>query len=120
MYCERGVSATNEACEYFALSEAKQRRCEECHDWYPLDTMPQIGECHNPTSPRCGKAIFWDQLTGACFVERSLERMEFPWCRTCRETVLASDLYMHRGHDLFAGSSHPPVEDMMELTFAGD
>ncbi len=119
-YYSRGVSVSNEVCGYFALNQAIERRCEECHNWYPLGTMPYMGVCHNVASPRYRKAALWDHISGACFEERSLERGEFAWCSVCRETIPVSELDKHRSHDLYAGSSQLPVEDIVEITSAGD
>ncbi|MDV3277009.1 MAG: hypothetical protein LYZ69_00910 [Nitrososphaerales archaeon] len=119
-YYNRGVSESDEACEYFSLASAGQRRCEECNDWYPLDVQPHVGECRNPASPDYMKPVFWDRISGACFEERSLVGAEFVWCGTCRQTVHASELDRHTTHRLFAGSSQFPVEDMPKFTLAGD
>ena len=98
----------------------KIRVCEECHNWFPLDTMPHIGECRNPSSSFCLKPVFWDKPTGTCFKERTFEGEEFLWCETCRETIHVSTLGIHRTHHLFIGSSQLPVDEMVEATLAGD
>ena len=117
-YYGRGVSISNEACECFALNESVKRRCERCHGWYPVDTMPYVGVCQNSVSPRYGKVVLWDRISGACFEERSLERVEFAWCRLCRETVPVAELQMHRSHDLYAGTSRARMEDIVPVISA--
>ena len=119
-YFQRGVSSSTEGCEHFALQTSKSRRCEDCHDWFPLDTMPHIGECHSSSSPFNLKPIFWDKASGDCFKERTLEGEEFLWCETCRETIPGAARGEHKSHNLFIGSSHIPVDEMVEATLAGD
>ena len=94
--------------------------CEDCQHWLPLDTLPHIGECRNPSSPFNLRPVFWDKTTGTCFKERTFEGVEFPWCETCRETIHASMLDEHMSHHLFTGSSQLPVDEMIEATLAGD
>jgi hypothetical protein len=117
---QRGVLASTDACEYFSPLTVKVRRCEDCHHWYPLDTMPHLGECRNPSSPHNLKPIFWDKVSEDCFKERALEGEEFVWCETCRETIPSSTLGEHRSHKVFLGSSQFPVDEMVEATLAGD
>lgn len=102
------------------LNEALHKRCWDCRDWYPLDTMPWVGECRNPASPRFMKAAFWEDVSGGCFEDRSQLPGDFGWCATCRETIPVSELNAHRLHDVFAGTSHLPAEELIELTHAGD
>lgn len=117
---QRGVPGSDEGCEYYSPSTVKARRCEECHHWLPLDTMPHLGECRNTSSPHNRKAIFWDKVSGDCFKERSFEGEEFLWCESCRQTIHSSALDEHRSHNLFIGTSQLPVEEIVEVTLAGD
>lgn len=143
----RALGATNESCEFFILNalvakklsasrpiEVKgktefdskteipvtQRRCEDCHQWWPLDILPFIGECHNPVSLNFKKVVFQDHLSGVCFQERSFEKADLAWCRTCRQTVDLNGQDAHSNHKLFVNTSRFPVEDMMEVTLAGE
>ena len=117
---DRGVSSSNEGCEYFAPQTVRIRRCEDCHHWFPLDTMPHIGECRNSSSSDHLKPVFWDKVSADCFKERDLESEDFLWCETCRETIPGSTLAEHRPHKLFIGASQFPVDEMVEATLAGD
>lgn len=119
-YYGNGVPASGEPRENFPPAEPRERKCEECNEWYPLDTMPSIGECRSPTSRSCNKPVYRDQAAGDCFAEKTLEGLEFAWCGTCRVTVPASDFHTHVSHDLFAGAAHLQVEEMREVTLAGD
>ncbi len=95
-------------------------RCRDCHYWHPYDLLPFMGECSNPTSIRFKSVVFQDNIAGNCFTERSLESLDFAWCMTCRRTIPVSELPLHPGHELFVDAARLPVEDLYEMTFAGD
>jgi len=116
----RGVAATNEVCGSFVLNESVEKRCEECHRWHPLKTATYVGVCQDPASPRYKKAVLWDNVSGSCFHERSLELEKFAWCRGCRETIPASEFGRHRTHALYSGTSQLPLEAVVEATLASD
>jgi hypothetical protein len=63
---------------------------------------------------------FANKPTEDCFVDRSLEGLEFLWCQSHRQTIHVSELFDHRGCSVFVGSASLPVEDQAELTLAGD
>lgn len=94
--------------------------CEECQYWLPFELMPRIGQCDNPSSRHFGGPAFSDKPTEECFVERSLEGLDFMWCETHRMTIFSAELPNHRGCRVFASSAILPVEEEMELTLAGD
>lgn len=58
-------------------------------------------------------------MASECFEARSFSDL-FCWCKKCRETIPVSDLALHVGHDLYVGTAPDNVEEMAELTFAGD
>jgi hypothetical protein len=82
--------------------------------------MPQVGECDNPSSRHYRKPAFANKQTEDCFVERSLEGLEFVWCQSHRQTVYVTDLPDHGACSVFVKSASLPVEDQAELTLAGD
>lgn len=94
--------------------------CEQCHYWLPFVTMPLVGQCDNPSSRYYGRPAFSDKPTEECYVERSLEGLDFLWCQTHRQTIYAAEVPDHRGCHLFVKTASIPVEDEMELTVAGD
>ncbi len=94
--------------------------CKECHFWHPSDVLRWFGECENGRSPEMGLAVRQDRVSADCFAERSYSGLAFAWCGKCRETSPASELPLHAGHDLYVGTAQPRVEDMMEMTVAGD
>lgn len=94
--------------------------CALCHYWFPFPLMPQVGQCDNPSSRYFRKPEFSDKLTEECFVERSLEGLEFMWCQSHRQTIYSAELADHGSCRVFVSSVSLPVEDEVELTLAGD
>lgn len=119
-YYDEKIPASAEPCEGFIPNYQTLRKCGDCDGWYPLDVQPQLGECRSSMSPRFGKPVFRDRVSGDCFEERSLLNSEFAWCGTCRQTVPRSDMRAHQPHTLFRGTAQFSVEDMMEFTTAAD
>jgi len=95
-------------------------KCGQCQFWYPDDLTPTLGQCQKKDSRNFQKALQEDRLSADCFEDRSLSSDSFCWCRKCRETVPVSEISLHPGHDLYVATAPYPVEDMVELTFAGD
>jgi hypothetical protein len=95
-------------------------RCGQCHFWYPDDLFPSLGQCQKKDSGDYQRALGEDRLSGACFQSRSLSSEVLCWCRRCKETVPVSEISLHVGHDLYVSTAPCQVEEMMELTFAGD
>jgi hypothetical protein len=96
------------------------RTCLECHYWLPFETMPRIGQCDNPDSQHFRSPEFADKPVEGCFVTRSLDRLDFMWCQSHRQTIYSAELPEHSGCLIFVSSVSLPVEDEMELTLAGD
>jgi len=94
--------------------------CALCHYWLPLSLMPQLGECDNPSSRHFRRPEFSDKPTEECFVERSLEGLEFMWCQSHRQTIYYGELADHGGCLVYVNAAGLPVEDEAELTLAGD
>ena len=94
--------------------------CGQCNYWYPDDLYPSLGQCQRKDAELSQKAVAEDNLSGPCFEERSLSSDIFCWCRKCRETIPVSEISLHAGHTLYVGTARYPVEEMAELTFAGD
>jgi len=137
---ERMAMGTEEPCERYVAprtlpmaaegsiggcSEAKGTphdgtACLDCHYWQPLGLMPQVGECDNPSSTHFRMPMFSDKPTEECFVNRSLEGLDFMWCQSHRQTIYSAELPEHRSCQVFVGSVNLPVEDQAELTMAGD
>ena len=92
----------------------------ECHYWFPLGIMPQVGECGNPASRSFERPTFADKPSESCFVARSLAGLEFLWCQTHRQTIYFAEAPAHKGCRLFASSVNLPVDEQAELTLAGD
>jgi hypothetical protein len=101
-------------------NKSPSMKCGQCQFWYPDDLSPMLGECQKKDSRDYQKAFREDRLSGDCFEDRSLSSEAFCWCRKCRETVPTSEISLHVGHDLYVATAPHLVEDMMELTFAGD
>ena len=95
-------------------------KCGQCHFWYPDDLFPSRGQCEKETCIHYQKAIREDRLSGDCFVGRSLSVEVFQWCRKCKETIPGWEASRHVGHDLYVATAPFSVEEMMELTLAGD
>ncbi len=95
-------------------------RCGECQYWYPDDLYPSLGQCQRRDSQDFQKAFREDRASGSCFEERSLSSEVFCWCKKCRETIPVSEVPAHLGHNIYVGTARIPVEEMAELTFAGD
>lgn len=95
-------------------------KCGECEFWYPDDLYPSLGQCQRKDSCDFQKALVEDRPSGTCFEERSLSPEVFCWCRKCRETIPVSEISLHIGHSLYVATAQYPVEEMAELTFAGD
>lgn len=94
--------------------------CLECHYWLPFETMPSVGQCDNPDSQHFRSPEFADKPVEGCFAMRSLDRLDFMWCQSHRQTIYSEELPEHKGCLLFVSSVSLPVEDEMELTLAGD
>lgn len=94
--------------------------CVQCHYWLPYEMMPHVGQCDNPDSRLFRSPAFSDKPTEGCFVDRSLDNLEFMWCQSHRQTIYSTELPDHRGCSVFVSSVSLPVEDEMELTVAGD
>ena len=94
--------------------------CGECQYWYPDDLYPSLGQCQRQDAEDFQKALVEDRPSGTCFEKRSLTSDVFCWCRNCKETVPVSEITGHAGHTLYVATARYPVEDMAELTFAGD
>ena len=94
--------------------------CVDCHYWRPFDLLPRVGECDNPSSRHFSQPTYSDKPTEDCFVAKSLEGLEFMWCRSHRQTIYIAELPDHKGCDVFASSASLPVEEQAELTLAGD
>ena len=94
--------------------------CMDCHYWFPFEMMPRVGQCYNPSSRHYRSSEFSDKPTEECFIEKSLEGLEFMWCQTHRQTIHSSELPDHVGCLVFVSTVSLPVEDQMELTLAGD
>jgi hypothetical protein len=82
--------------------------------------MPRVGQCDNPDSQHFKSPEFSDKPVEGCFVTRSLDRLEFMWCQSHRQTIYSGELPEHKGCLVFVSSVSLPVEDEMELTLAGD
>ena len=82
--------------------------------------MPYLGECASPSSRSYKKPTFSDKPAEECYVKLSPDSVEFLWCQTHRQTIFSLELPEHRGCRLFVATASLPVEDMMELTLAGD
>ena len=82
--------------------------------------MPRVGQCDNSASMHFKEPEFSDKPTEGCFVERSLDGLEFMWCQSHRQTIYSTELPDHRRCRVFVSSVSLPVEDEMELTLAGD
>ena len=91
-----------------------------CHYWFPFELMPRMGQCYNLSSRHFGVPEFSDKPTEECFVERSLEGLDFMWCQNHRQTIYRAELPDHRDCFVFVSSVGLPVEDQAELTLAGD
>ncbi len=125
-------------CEYYASRTAAVRTenpsgggrrerprhggttCMLCHYWYPFTLMPQVGECDNPSSKHFREPEFSDKQTEECFVERSLDDLDFMWCQSHRQTIYSAELPDHRRCLVYVSSASLPVEEEPELTLAGD
>ena len=94
--------------------------CVYCHYWFPFELMPRMGQCYNLSSRYFGMAEFSDKPTEECFVERSLEGLDFMWCQSHRQTIYTTELPDHKECSVFVSSVGLPVEDQAELTLAGD
>jgi hypothetical protein len=94
--------------------------CMNCHFWLPFDLMPRVGQCENPSSRSFGRPEFSDRPAKQCFVERSLEGLDFVWCQTHRQTIYSAEIPAHRGCWLFVGAATLPAEEEAEVTLAGD
>jgi hypothetical protein len=92
----------------------------DCHYWFPLGIMPQVGECGNPSSRHFKRPAFADKPSENCFVARSLAGLEFLWCQTHRTTIYFAEAPAHKECRLFVTSVNLPVEEQAELTLAGD
>ena len=101
-------------------SSPRESVCEDCHYWLPVATMPRVGQCHNKVSRHFGNGVFSDKPTEECFVGRSLEGLEFMWCRSHHQTIHSSELPALWSCRVFVSAAILPVEDEMELTLAGD
>ncbi len=123
-----------ERCEYFAeglasiggVNETREKfgsrhtTCDTCHYWLPFGTMPQVGQCDNPSSRHFERPTFYDKPTEEGYTTRSLDKVEFMWDQTHRQTIHSTDLPDHRVCRLYLSSVSLPVEEQVELTFAGD
>jgi hypothetical protein len=117
----RGIPPGTIACDdYTVKPENLDPICSDCHYWLPVDYLKDLGECSNPKSPNRKQPIWADRTSGTCFTERSFEGMQLLWCQTCHLTISSADLPNHPNCRLFVGAAQLPVEDMMELTLAGD
>jgi hypothetical protein len=94
--------------------------CIFCHYWLPFESIPYVGQCDNPSSRLFEKPAFSDKPTEECFVTRDLGGLEFMWCQSHHQTIHSAELPDHASCRLFVSSVSLPVEDEMELTFAGD
>jgi hypothetical protein len=131
-YGRMAVESSDNCEHYVSSSTAPEERpspwgppaagkfCLECHYWIPFETMPRIGQCDNPDSRHFRSMEFGDKPVEGCFVTRSLDRLDFMWCQSHRQTIYSAELPEHRGCLIFVSSVSLPVEDEMELTLAGD
>lgn len=94
--------------------------CADCHYWLPFALMPRVGQCDNTASKHFKSPEFSDRTTEECFIERSLDGLEFMWCQSHRQTIYSTELPDHGSCRVFVSSVSLPVEDEMELTLAGD
>jgi len=119
------LSEYSQFSTYYDLLRGKDKRipslkCGECEYWYPDDLYPSLGQCQKRDSVDFQKALAEDRSSSSCFEERSLSSEVFCWCRKCRETIPVSEISLHAGHTLYVATARYPVEEMAELTFAGD
>jgi len=96
------------------------RTCLECHYWLPFEMMPSVGQCDNPDSQHFRSPEFADKPVEECFIRRTLDRLDFMWCQSHRQTIYSEELPEHKRCLVFVSSVSLPVEDEMELTLAGD
>jgi hypothetical protein len=101
-------------------SQSEGTTCVNCQYWFPFELMPRVGQCDNPSSENFRRPEFSDKPTEECFVERSLEGLDFVWCQTHRQTIYSAEIPDHPGCRIFVSSVSVPVEDEVELTLAGD
>ncbi len=85
-----------------------------------MDYLKTLGECAKPEGGNGRSSAFADTSAGRCFETRSLQGLELVWCQTCRKTISRAELSEHMDCTVYTEAAQFPVEDMMELTVAGD